>query len=79
MLAKFYRRVLGERCEINLSCSSEMEQRMQAKSTNLVKLGIMVSIVSFLVATATFQVVQQGRQSNDISNALDASIDLGKR
>jgi hypothetical protein len=55
-----------------------MEQRMQAESTNLVKIGIVVSVVSFLVATLVSQVVQQGRESGDIGDALDASIDLGK-
>lgn len=51
---------------------------MQPESTNLVKLRIMVSVVNFLVATATFQVVQQGRKSGDIGDTQDARIDLSK-
>lgn len=49
---------------------------MQAESTNLVKLGIMVSVVNFSLLP---QVVEQGRKSGDIGVAQDARIDHDKR
>jgi hypothetical protein len=45
---------------------------MQAESASFVKLGIVVSVVSFLVATIISQGVPH-KESGDIGNALDAS------
>jgi hypothetical protein len=52
-----------------------MEQRMQAESARFVKLGIVVSVVSFLVATIISQGAQH-KESGDIGDALDASASI---